>query len=100
MPTAWEPCPGNISASFVMTSSGRIGVDAARSQLPLGEAGAPGEPSAEPGHQQHVALLQAAVLTGLVQADRNRGARGVAIAVQVGEHLRLSEPQTPRRGLD
>src|SRR5450756_313754 len=118
MPTAWDPWPGNISASLlIMTPSRTLCVDAtqcllrtatkrgrdaaaAPSQLPLGEARAPREPGAEPGHQQRIALLQAAVLAGLVQADRDGGARGVAVAVQVGEHLRLGESQTPRRGLD
>src|SRR5450830_2129599 len=118
MPTAWDPWPGNISASLlIMTPSRTLFVDAtqcllrtatkrgrdaaaAPSQLPLGEARAPREPGAEPGHQQRIALLQAAVLAGLVQADRDGGARGVAVAVQVGEHLRLGESQTPRRGLD
>src|SRR5674476_763816 len=117
MPTAWDPWPGNISASLLMTPSRTLCVDAtqclprtatkrdrdaaaAPSQLPLGEARAPREPGAEPGHQQHIALLQAAVLAGLVQADRDGGARRVAVALQVGEHLRLRESQTSRRGLD
>ena len=102
-----RPLPGEHQCELVMTPSGRVcrsssaypecaERDRARcgaSQLPLGEARAPGEPGAEPGHEQHVALLEAAVLAGLVQAERDGGARGVAVAVEVGEDLLLGESQ-------
>ena len=63
------------------------------SQLPPGQARAPGEPRAETDDQQPVTLLQAALRHGVVQAQGDGGARGVAEPVEVEEDLLVAETE-------
>ena len=99
MPTACEPWPGNRSA-ITAPSGGPRRAGGARHSSHLRQARAPGEPGAEAHDQQAVALLQAALRHGVVQAQRDGGARGVAEAVHVPEDLLVGEAELRGHLLD
>src|SRR5262245_55545132 len=57
-----------------------------RSELPLPHSRPPGQARAEAGEQHAIALADAVVGQRLVQGDGHASRRGVAVAIQVGEH--------------
>src|SRR6185369_15525850 len=58
-------------------------VETAASSLPSDQRGGPGQPGAERPQHHERTLLDAALPNGLVQRNRNRCCRRIAIAVQI-----------------
>src|SRR6266508_5981565 len=113
IPANWDPCPGNNSARrpieevlrstfyvlrSTLTRSRGPNVERGTSHVerlisPPQQHGSPHESCAEGGQQDEVAGLHALGLHAFVQRDRDRGRRGVAVALDVLVHARGREFQ-------
>src|SRR6266851_798780 len=62
--------------------------------LPAQQVGAPGQAAAAGVEHNQIVVTDAVRFDRLVQCDWHRGGRGVAVAVDVGENLVLSDTQT------
>src|SRR5688572_10568588 len=67
-------------------------VDVARSYAPTDQNRADREPRADRRQQDQVSLLQASRLHRVVERQGNRRGRGVAVLVDVDNHLLLGHP--------
>src|SRR6266704_3442873 len=92
MPGFCKPWPGNSSAigpmSFTPTS------DPGHQTCP------PGQPGAEAGEQDMVALLDTTFADGFLQRQRNRSAGRVAVFVDVDGDAVERKADSPRGGID
>ena len=94
MPTDCEPWPGNSSASVP------IGPRLDRAHQPQQHADPHTRPAPKAVMQDHVAGLDPALADALVERDRDRGRRGVAVAVHVLVDLARVDLQPLADGVD
>ncbi len=67
---------------------------------PLDDGARLGEPTTEDHHQDEVALLEAAAAVRLIERNRNRSGRGVAVAVHINEEAVERDLQPVGDGFD
>src|SRR6187402_395086 len=89
MPTVCVPCPGNNQASVIVRAPKNPPLDA-------DERAAPRDAVAERAHQHGVPALDTPVAQALVESDRYRRARGVAVALDVEHEAVERDAETQR----
>src|ERR1700686_4564811 len=95
MPGFCTPCPGKSNAI------GPVSVIPMSPRLhSLQERGAPREAGSEAREQHVVALLDASLANRLLERDRNRRARCVAVLVDVDGDALDRQAEAARRGVD
>src|ERR1700693_4249492 len=95
MPGFCVPWPGKSSAIGPMSFT-----PMSRPSGPLQEAGAPCQAGTETGQQHVVAGLDTSFADRLVEGQRDRRARRVAVLVDVDRDALEWEPDAPRGGVD